>query len=308
MRTPKLFLLTVIGVLLLAGTVRADSGTYSMTGGFTTFSGPVGGNADPNYIRAFGLTPPSVDCGQIDCSNPLLFFEQVCPDSGCSTDFGTASADSLLSGGLPTNYLTFESFGCPPTASPVCANTPNDLDFVPATDSVLGLNQQTGQTEMLLGSLTFTNGVWTGDADFGLTITATDILSPHNAYTFTGLVHMTLNSAAPGLTNPGQIAHDNADCMSLTDQSGNPLNGFEDSSFCAYELNNGLGLSNTATVNLYGTIGSLDPLRFGDLTGGGFVVPVQATPEPELWPVMSSLLVIAVIIGYRRERRAKHAA
>jgi hypothetical protein len=314
MRTPKLLLLTVIAILSLAGIVRADSGTYSMTGGFTSFSGVVGGNADPNYIRALGLNQ-SIDCGGADCSNPLLLFEQVCPSAGCSTETGPSAADSLLSAGLPSNYLTFESFGCPPTASPICANTPNRLDFVPATDSILGFNQQTGQTEMLLGSLTFANGVWTGDADFGITITATDILDPHNAYTFTGLLHMTLNTAPPGVTNPALIAQDNADCISLTDQSGQPLSTFEDKGFCAYELNNGLGLSNTTTVNLYGTIGSLDPMRYGDVTGGfivddsgGFIVPVQATPEPELWPVISALLVIGVVIGYRCDRRAKQAS
>jgi hypothetical protein len=309
MRTSRLFLLTVIGMLLLAGMVHANSGTYSMTGGFTSFSGVVGGNASPNYIRNFGLTPISVDCGAIDCSNPLLFFDQVCPAAGCSTSsFGPSAADSLLSAGDPTNFLTFRSYGCPPAASPICSNTPNELDFVPATNSILGLNQQLGKPEMLLGSLTFTNGIWSGDADFGITITATDVLSPHNAYTFTGNVHMTLNSAPPGVTDPHQIAADNADCISLTDQSGQAVSGFLDRWFCADELNNGVGASNTTTVNLYGTIGSLDPTRFGDLTGGGFLVPVQATPEPALWPVMSALLVIGMVIGYRRDRRAKQTS
>ena len=313
MRTPRLFLLTVIGMLLLAGMVHADSGTYSMTGGFTSFSGVVGGNASPNYIRNFGLTPPVVDCGAVDCSNPLLFFNQICPDAGCSTAGGPALADSLLAAGDPTNYLTFDSYSCPNTA--FCSNTPNELDFVPSTGSILGFNQQTGNNEMLLGSLTFTNGIWTGNADFGITITATDVLGPHNAYTFTGNLHMTLNTAAPGLTNPHQIAQDNADCISLTNQSGQSVSGFEDRNFCAYELNNGLGLSNTTTVNLYGTIGSLDPTRFGDVTGGfitdangGLIVPVQATPEPELWPVISGLLFIGVVIGYRRDRRAKQTS
>jgi hypothetical protein len=308
MRTPRLFLLAVIGMLLLAGLVYADSGTYSMTGGFTSFSGNVGGDADPNYIRALGLHT-GVDCGIVDCSNPLLFFDQICPDAGCSAAGGPASADSLLSGCDPTNYLTFRSYGCPPSASPICANTPNELDFVPATNSILS------QGGMLLGSLTFTNGVWTGDADFGFTITATDILGPHNAYTFTGNLHMILNTAAPGGTNPHQIAQDNADCISLTNQSGQSVSSFVDRYFCAYELNNGLGLSNTTTVNLYGTIGSLDPTRFGDVTGGfitdangNLILPVQSTPEPQLWPVISGLLAIGVVIGYRRDRRAKQTS
>lgn len=270
-----------------------------MSGGFTSFSGNVGGNSDPNYVRAVGLNEGIV-CGT-SCSDPLFGFAPVCPDAGCAAANGPASADSLLAAGFPTNYLTFESFGCPPGASPVCANTPNELDFVPATNSILS------QTDMLLGSLTFTNGVWTGDADFGFTVTATDILRPHNAYTFTGSIHMQLNTAPAGLTNPGQIAAENADCISLTDTSGQALNGFDDRSFCVYELNNALGLSNTATVNLYGRIGSLDPTRFGDLTGGGFVVPVQATPEPQALPLIGLGIVAAVFIARRRSRRPAQA-
>jgi len=299
MRTATL-LAAAISILLVASIAHADSGTYSMSGGFTSFSGNVGGNADPNYIRAVGLN--QITCGAPGCSG----FSQICPDAGCASD-GPRTAASLLSVGLPTNFLTFQSFGCPPAVSPICANTPNELDFVPATDSILGLNQNTGQTEMLLGSLTFTNGIWTGDADFGFTVTATDIASPHNSYTFTGNIDMQLNSAPPGLTNPAQIAYANADCISLTNQAGQPVSTFEDRNFCVYELNNGLGFSNTATVNLYGTIGSLDPLRFGDLTGGGFVVPVESTPEPKSGPLMGTVLIVAYVI-YRRRGRAQQTS
>jgi len=299
--------LWITGAALVCGVARADSGSYGISGGFTTFSGNVGGSEAPNYIRSLPIPPPAVNCGVVDCSNPLLFFDEVCPDSGCQAPFGTATNFSLYKGSAPGNTVTFESFGCPPNASPVCANTPNELDFAPPSNpSILGLNSL-GYPEMLLGSLTFTNGVWTGDADFGITITAADIFAPHNAYTFDGAVHMTLRTADPGVTDPSLITHEGADCISLTTSSGQPVTDPRThlgiGSVCVPELNNPLGLSNTTTVNLYGTIGSLDPTRFGDLVGGGFLLPAggNAVPEPgSLALVMSSIFGAALTIRRRR--------
>lgn len=174
MRTNIGLLLLTIGLIAVPIAGLADSGSYQITGGFTTFSGNVGGDSDPNYIKALPDTPISIDCSQVNCSNPLLFFGQVCPDAGCQTPGGTATNYSLVDFAEPTNFLTLESFGCPP-GPPACANTKNELDFTPSNLSILGYNQQTGQSEMLLGTITFANGTWTGDADFGITITATDI-------------------------------------------------------------------------------------------------------------------------------------
>jgi hypothetical protein len=301
-------ILLLIGCIFsLPGLGRADSGNYQMIGGFTSFSGVVGGDASPNYIRAFGLGLRSIDCSVINCSDPLLFFDQVCPDAGCLAAGGMATNYSLLSAGEPTNYLTLQSFSCI-ASQPLCANTPNELDFVPSPGSILSLNQNTGESEMLLGALTFTNGTWTGNADFGITITATDISAPHNAYTFNGFVHMQLNTAQPGLPNAGQIAHGDADCISLTNSAGQPVTDPQTrlsmGDFCAYELNNPLGASNTVVVNLYGTINSLDPTRYGDLTGGGFL-DSPSVPEPAQWPVVGGVLALAAM-RLRRQRPIAH--
>ena len=305
-----LMVLLTSGLLVAPGAGRADSGTYQITGGFTTFTGTVLGNDAPNYIRAFGLNPVSVDCGEINCSNPLLFFGQVCPDAGCSAIQGTATNYSLLTfGSDPTNYLTFESFSCPDIA--ICGNTPNELDFVPSTSSILGFNPKSQTSEMLLGQITFANGTWTGDASFGFTVTATDILAPHNAYTFNGYIDMVLKSAPAGLTNPAQIAALDADDIYLANASNQPLldpftaDGI--GSVFAYEKNNPLGLSNTVTVNLYGTIGSLDPTRFGDLTGGGFLSgsAPSAVPEPSGIVLCGSALIIVTARARRRNRTTR---
>ena len=302
-----LFCLFIAGSALLCNIARADSGTYQISGGFTTFSGNVDGNQAPTYIRSLPIPPPTVDCTVVDCSNPLLFFEEVCPDAGgCATAFGPATNFSLLTGGDPANTVTFEAFGCNPSI-PICSNTPNELDFVPSSLSILGKNIF-GYDEMLLGSLMFTNGVWTGDADFGITITATDISTPHNAYTFDGLFHMTLRTPDPGVTDPSLVTHEGADCISLTTPTGqpvtNPVTHIGIGSVCVPELNNPLGLSNTTTFNLYGTIGSLDPTRFDDLSGGGFFLAPpggNGVPEPpSLALVVSSIIGAALIVRRRR--------
>jgi hypothetical protein len=249
--------------------------------------------------------PPTVDCSTIDCSNPLLFFQQVCPDGrGCATPFGPATNVPITYGNEPGNTVTFESFGCDPSI-PICHNTPNELDFIPSDLSILSTGFL-GYPEMLLGTLTFTNGIWTGDADFGLTITATDILAPHNAYTFDGFVHTMLRTADPGVTDPTLLTHEGADCISINTATGqavsNPNTHLGIGSVCVAELNNPLGLSNTTTVNLYGTIGSLDLTRFGDLSGGGFLVPPagNAVPEPATLGLVISSLFGAAFVARRR--------
>lgn len=120
---------------------------------------------------------------------------------------------------------------------------------------------------------------------------------------------MQLNSADPALTNPAQIAQGDADCISLTNSAGQPVTDpstkLSLGSFCSYELGNPLGLSNTSTVNLYGTIGSLDPTRIADLSGGGFL-DVASAPEPGQWPVIATGLVLMAAVCWRRQGRANH--
>ena len=311
-----LTLLMLFG-LAAPGTGRADSGDYQITGGFTTFSGVVNGNDSPDYIRAFPNF--QVDCGGPGCTDPLAFYTQLCPGGDCTASAGAATNVPITWTGIPTSFLTFKAFSCTPSV-PACANTPNELDFVPSNSSQLSFNPNSKTDEMLLGQMTFANGTWTGDASFGFTVTATDIFAPHDAYTFNGYIDMVLNSAPPGLTNPGQIAALDADYIYLTNASNQPLldpftaNGI--GSVRAYELNNPIGASNTVTFNLYGTIGSLDPTRFGDLTGGGFFdisttndlggpePGTSSVPEPGSFAMVGVGLLVCVA-GARRWRASR---
>jgi hypothetical protein len=288
--------LLICCLLATAGIARADSGSYTITGGFTSFSGVVDGNSSPDYIRAF--PNGQVACSGSFCSDPLAFYSQICPDAGCSASSGMATNVPITFAGDPTSFLTFKAFSCTPSA-PVCANTPNELDFVPAPLSLLTFNSSSGAS---LGTFTFTNGTWTGDADFGITITATDISAPHNSYTFNGYIHMGLTPNDFVNNNPGQ----NADYVYLTGADHQPLTAM--GSIRAYELADSPTGSNSVTFDLYGTLGSLDPVRFGDVSGGGFADssitntlagPTGTVPEPSSLLTLSAGLLAAFAFAKR---------
>jgi hypothetical protein len=299
-----------LGVVLLvilatAGTLRADSGSYTITGGFTTFSGNVDGSASPTYIRAFPNS--QVGCDGPGCSDPLAFFSQICPDAGCSAASGMATNVPITFAGSPTSFLTFEAFSCPPSI-PVCANTPNELDFVPANLTLLSFYS----SPALLGTFTFSNGTWTGDADFGITITATDIAAPHNSYTFNGYIHMGLTPNDYVNNTPQQ----NADYVYLEGSNGLPVtNSLAPDglgSVRAYELPDSPTGSNTVTFNLYGVLGSLDPVSFGDVSGGGFAdisttnalggPPNGTVPEPASLGLLVAGILAATLTKFLRSR------
>ncbi|HLK47625.1 MAG TPA: hypothetical protein VKT49_05795 [Bryobacteraceae bacterium] len=307
---PSLPVLAISAFLLAPGIGRGDSGSYLITGGFTTFTGNVDGSNAPNYIRALPVTPGFVGCTAVDCSNQLLSFEQICPDAGCTAASGVATDVPITYGNAPSNRLTFEAFSCPPGVSPICTNTANELDFIPNQNpALLSFNDPGGS---LIGSLTFTNGVWTGDADFGITITATDVLAPHNSYNYTGILHM---SVTP--TDPHHSPEANADYVYFENVTGKPLDnvttGVAIGSFRVYELFDSPTGSNTATVNLYASLGSLDLTRLADVTGDGFLdvsttndlggpPPAGGTPLPEPGSLLTLLTTAGCLVaGVRRK-------
>ena len=136
--------------------------------------------------------------------------------------------------------------------------------------------------------MTFTNGIWSGEADFGFSIIANDTTTGV-LHTFTGFVHLGLTPNSNTAT-PDQ----NADFVYLTNASGtaliDPLTNATLPSLRAYELADSPNGSNTVTADLYGVFGSLDPTRFANATGGEFLdksltttpggPPTNQVPEP----------------------------
>jgi hypothetical protein len=277
-------------VCLVSSTARAD--TVNITAGITSFSGIVGSASGySTYYSLISGTSSVCVPGPIPCFSPLYGFDPLCPDAGCGTGFGLAKNVPLNSPNESTSTVVFKA------ANLTSELTPNALSFQTA-----GLQNDVDiHDEFELGTLSFTNGIWSGNADFGLTIIAFDSTTGKD-YTFNGFLQL-------NVTNNTGNAAENEDYILLTDASGNPvvnpLTGVTLPSFKVYELGQS-PLGNSGSVTLYGTTGSLDPTRFADPTGAGFLGPsmpnLTTTPEPAAVQLTILSLLGMVVIARRKHR------
>ena len=270
-------------VVLLTAAAQAD--TISVTGSFTSFSGTVSVNGSNTYDFC-----PASTCATF---SPGPYGTTICPDAGCVPD---APATSLafasnvpISGNPSTNtnpHLYFDYGGL----------VSNALIFQSARDPGSSfLNDVSPGNQFRLGTLTFANGLWTGNANIGFSIVAND-LTTHDSRQFDGYIHMVVTS--PNTGTPQQ----NADYIYFVDTAGNPvvdpLTLKPLPSIRAYELADSPTGSNTVTVDLYGKFGSLDLTTIDNATGGGFLdvsltpelggPPSSAVPEPETLALLGS--------------------
>lgn len=238
----------------------ASASDVSVYGGFTTFTGVVSGNAISSIING----------------------TRYCPDSGCATLYDVAHVK------FPTPQAGLDFYDADSTGF---HTTENVVEFTPAApQAVSGPG-----VDFLLGTFTFANGIWDGDADIGLTLTTSSTDSSLDGHTFTGFVHMTLTPNDFDNQTPEQ----NADYFSLEDSSGNLLNL---PSMRVYELADSPTGSNTGSVALYGHIGSLDLTSLQNPTGGLFL---NDSHDPLSAPEPGSMALIAVGLGTMAMRRAR---
>ena len=272
-RYARLIMMALCWLTLSAGVSKADS--LRITGGFTTFSGVIVGGGS-TFIET-----DTILCAPPACPAP----QPVCPDAGCGVVSGQATNVPL---GSPTQGFssgTDISFWVSGAAT-------NELSFHPA-GNISG--DPTG--EFKLGTLSFENGSWSGPADFGFSIFVTDTSNLQH-YDFTGFVHMNLTA------NTAATAAQRADYVYLTDAAHNvlssPLTHQTLGSVRAFELGDDPS-GNVVSVDLMGTTGSLDPTRFVNVTGGGFLdisttdnlggpPPDSTVPEPGTVGLMSAVL------------------
>jgi hypothetical protein len=253
-------LVVVSCVFLFAGSTRADDIDIRVTGSFTSFTGSILGGG-----QTFFEFCPADACGVIGLPPGWPF--PTCPDAGCGTFLGIAHVPF---GGNPkqdtANHLSFR----------VDSQAKNELIFKAARDpNSFILHDVNPGNPFELGTLTFTNGLWTADANFGFSIVAYD-LSHSTSHRFDGLIQMALT---PNTGTPQQ----NADFIYITDPAGNPvvspLTLKALPSIRAYELADSPNGSNSVTVDLFGKFGSLDLTSIENATGGGFI-DVSLTSEP----------------------------
>lgn len=252
----KRSMLGLLVVGLLAGPLAGHSEAATVQGGFTSFSGCVGYNAT---IRQW--------------LNNVEFV-----GTGAACDSFTKSANFEFA---TTSSVEFKNSSLSSSTGPIY-NTPNVISFEANTPTVNNLGD-----EILLGWMTFTNGIWTGDAYFGFTLSIVDAVLGTHTFTDTVVYNLTPNEDF-------NTRKQNADFLTF---SNNPQVG----ELRAFELS--LLGPNTVKAELWGHIGSLHLDRFANPDGGGFVVP-GATPAPEPGSLALLLAAGSAMAWSQRRRRS----
>jgi hypothetical protein len=235
-------------VMLLACAAPVSAAPVWVTGGFTSFSGVVGSDF------------------QFDT---LINGDVVCPDAGCGIGIGAANVVF----GSPAGQVDFftTDFGSPAIA--------NQLVFTPAQPQDVVKGQ-----EFLLGTLSYTNGIWFTDPEFGFSLTTHSDDPDLAGFELVDTVHLFITTNLP--TNTPDFNADFVYLKNLTTLG----------SVRAYELADSPNGSNRVTVDVFGTINSLHLTRFANAQGGGFIdagVNAEPTPAPAPVPEPATIALLA---------------
>jgi hypothetical protein len=227
------------------------------------------------FTRYFGDAPGLSDFGGFTYINDVPVPQDVPANLGVN-DFPQGQ---LL---LPANTTSVEfKDGLAPDF-----NTPSLLAWTPATSVI-----PSDGSPFEFGTLTITNGIFFFEANFDITFTtiASDGNPVYDNKTFSDTLRYTVTP------NTG-TDEQNADTVNFVNHS-DLRGGFP----TVYEAAS--AHPNTGTVQLWGTVGSLDPLFFANPTGGVVIQSaVAAVPEPPEWLLM--LAGMAVLTGAMARRGA----
>lgn len=271
-----LFVAMAIGILA-TGAGNSLAAAVTLEGGFTGYSGVVGHGRVPlvginveTFINGIPIRPsmPLPPTG-----SPWSDTDFISPDSGIG--YGSMT---FAPGTQSVQFYSTDS------SSPEGDNL---ISFAPKNDLTL---TAVGQ-QFLLGTFSFTNGSFYGgpgyqDHRFGFSLTTHSADPLFDGHVFSDVLALTVTRGLEG------TPEENADFLHFENR---PDLG----SIRVLERQNG---SNTGSVDLYGTIGSLIPSRFANPQGGAFlnasVTPALAVPEPDTAVFVG--LGLLVLLAYRK--------
>jgi hypothetical protein len=161
---------------------------------------------------------------------------------------------------------------------------PSVLSWTPAVSAV----PSTPDGSFLFGTFGITNGVFFFEATFDMTFTTVSSDPDFDGKTFSDTVHYVVTP------NTGATDFDNADYIYLENHP--------DLIPPQVRINEG----SSGTVELWGKVGSLDPLFFANPTGGVQLFQTTPIPEPEVFALMLAGL-LGVGAASRRQRRRRGA-
>jgi hypothetical protein len=264
-------------LVLCMNAFPAHASLVSVTGGFTSFSGPVESASNPSLSLNVQTLVNSIE---VTAQSAISGFEDEFTAPGQGIGLGSITFAS------PQSSVEFWI-----SVNGVDEGLRNLISFTPgpAVDVTVG-------AEFLLGTFTITNGTFLGGRGnhaLGFTLTTVSTDPALDGHTFTDSLSFVITLYANNNT-PEQ----NADYFFF---SGNPGLG----TMRAYELFDSPTGSNTGTIELYGKIGSLIPTRLDNAKGGVFFnsstgpIPSNQVPLPG-----TLLLVAASLAALRFARRA----
>jgi hypothetical protein len=161
-------------------------------------------------------------------------------------------------------------------------NTPSLIAWTPFNAPV----PATSDGVFEFGTFTITNGIFFNQASFDVTFTTTSSDPGFNGRSFSDTITyvVTPNLGVDNFVDADYVVFKNHPELGQVH---------------VYEAASGLG--NTGTVELWGKVGSLDPLFFANPTGG-VALDVAAVPEPSEWLLMFAGFAAMASVASRRRR------
>lgn len=277
----------LLSAIPLSMAISAHSAPVTVSASFDRYvgnvqSGPAPGAPDfvfRSRINGVDVGPSQAIPGQE--SN----FVAADPNDPSSQPSGTGYADVDLGGASSVSFV----FATSNSGSAFVDSDPNLLQFTPgpAADVVVG-------QEFLLGTITFQNGNWFIDDRrhrFDVTLTTHSTEPTLDGHTFKDVLELFITPncfTSLGCFDSGASPETNADQYRFV---GRPALG----AVSVYELlDSPSPAQNRGSVQLFGRIGSLNPTRFANATGGAILGAFDPSQPPNDVPAPASMTFLGI--------------